>query len=251
MIERTETNGIVTIKLAHGKASALDLELVEGLTLAIDELAQSDARAAILTGTGSIFSAGVDLFRILDGGEEYVKRFLPALSRLVLDLFGFEKPLVAATNGHAIAGGCVMTAACDIRLMARGNGRIGVPEMLVGVAFPPSVIELLRFTVEPFALQTMIYTGRTGSAEDAQRIGLIDEVVEPEALLDRAHVIAEQLAQLPAKAFRLAKFQLRDPYIRRAKRYAGQHDSDILELWSAPQTHTRIREYLEKTVRKS
>ena len=251
MIDRTETNGIVTIRLAHGKASALDLELVEGLTLAIDELAQSDARAAILTGTGSIFSAGVDLFRVLDGGDEYVKRFLPALSRLVLDLFGLEKPLVVATNGHAIAGGCVMAATGDIRLMSRGNGRIGVPEMLVGVPFPPSVVEVLRFAVAPFALQTMMYTGRTGSADDAQHIGLIDEVVEPDALIDRAHAVAEQLAQLPPAAFRLAKFQLRDPYIRRAKRYAGQHDSDVLAAWSDPATHAVIRAYLDKTVKKS
>ena len=250
MIERSEQDGILTLRLAHGKASVMDLELVEGMTLALDEYTQSDARAAIVTGTGSIFSAGVDLFRLVNEGRAYVERFVPALSRLVFDLFALRKPLVAAVNGHAIAGGCVITSACDIRLMARGNGRIGVPEMLVGVPFPPVVLELLRFAIAPQSLQTLIYTGRTVTAEDAQRMGIIDEAVDAEGLLARAEEHARQLAALPSAAFELAKRQLRDPYIRRAKRYAGEFDRDMQECWADPATHARIREYLAKTVGK-
>src|SRR5690349_19316107 len=141
MIERSEHEGITTLRLAHGKASALDLELVEGLALLVAEVAQSDTRAVILTGTGSIFSAGVDLFRLVDGGRDYADRFVPALSRMLLELFAFPKPLIIAANGHAIAGGCIFTLAGDYRMMAAGNGRIGIPELLVGVPFPPSVIE--------------------------------------------------------------------------------------------------------------
>ena len=135
MIERSQRDGILTLRLAHGKASALDLELIEATALALAEA--RDARAVILTGTGSIFSAGVDLYRLVDGGAEYTEQFVPALSRMLLDLFSFPKPLVVAVNGHAIAGGCIMTLAGDYRLMAGGNGRIGIPELLVGVPFPP------------------------------------------------------------------------------------------------------------------
>src|SRR5687767_10864417 len=103
MIERTEQEGVVTLRLAHGKASALDIELVDALALAFGEIAASDARAVILTGTGSIFSAGVDLFRLVERGREYTEEFVPALSRMLLDLFAFPKPLVTAVNGHAIA----------------------------------------------------------------------------------------------------------------------------------------------------
>lgn len=248
MIERSTSDGILTLRLAHGKASALDLELLEAAALAVAEAGASDARAVILTGTGSIFSAGVDLFRLLDGGREYIERFVPALSRMLLDLFAMPKPLVVAANGHAIAGGCIFTLCGDYRLMAAGNGRIGIPEMLVGVPFPPAVLEVIRFAVPPQHLQSLIYTGRTAAPEDALRFGLIDEVTD--ALPARAEEVARQFAALPPEAFALAKRQLRDKAISRARHYAHEFDPDILERWCAPETHARIREYLAKTVRK-
>src|SRR5437764_8628045 len=125
MIERSESEGIVTLRLAHGKASAMDIELCDALRR---ELAASrDARAVILTGSGSIFSAGVDLFRMLKDGAGYVERFWPALSGVLEELFLFPRPAIAAANGHAIAGGCLLVAACDHRLMS--GGKIGVPEL--------------------------------------------------------------------------------------------------------------------------
>jgi enoyl-CoA hydratase len=248
MIERSQRDGILTLRLSHGKASALDLELMDAIALAFAEGAEADA--VILTGTGSIFSAGVDLFRLLEQGAEYTNRFVPALSRLMLDLFSFPKPLVVAVNGHAIAGGCIMTLAADYRLMAGGGGGIGIPELLVGVPFPPSVLEAVRFAVPPQHLQSLIYTGRTVLPEEALRLGLIDEVVAPESLSARAEEVARQLAALPARAFQLAKRQLREKTISRAKRYNAEFDDEVRALWSDPATHQRIRDYLAKTVKK-
>src|SRR5262249_50525029 len=132
MIERFQHEGILTLRLAHGKASALDVELLDALQHELDGVPE-DVRALVLTGTGSIFSAGVDLFRLTQEGADYVRRFLPLLSRLVRALFTFPRPVVAAANGHAIAGGCIIVLASDVRLMAEGTGRIGIPELLVGV----------------------------------------------------------------------------------------------------------------------
>src|SRR5690349_12135104 len=171
MIERSTTGQITTLRLSHGKASVLDLELIEAMALAFTELSTSDARAVVLTGTGSIFSAGVDLFRIVNEGAAYVDRFFPALSRFILELFVFPKPLVVAVNGHAIAGGCIFTLCGDYRLMAAGTGRIGIPELLVGVPFPASVLEVIRFAVPPQHLQMLMYTGRTVVPEEALRLG--------------------------------------------------------------------------------
>jgi len=250
MLEVTRTDTILTIRLAHGKASALDLELIEAIALAFAEAAASDVAAVVLTGTGSIFSAGVDLFRLVDGGREYSERFVPALSRMVLDLFSFPKPLVVAVNGHAIAGGCIMTLAADYRLMASGNGLIGIPELLVGVPFPASVIEIVRFAVPPQHLQALMYTGRRLPAGEALRIGVIDEIVAPDALASRAEEIARGLASLPPANFTRTKRQLRDKAISRAKHYSNEFDGDVRDAWSDPATHAHIREYLAKTVRK-
>ena len=250
MIERTEQDGITTLRLAHGKASALDIELVEGLAREIAEITLSDTRAVVLTGTGSIFSAGVDLFRLVDGGREYADRFVPALSRMLLELFALPKPLLVAVNGHAIAGGCIITLAGDYRLMSAGNGRIGIPELLVGVPFPPSVIEALRFALPPQHLQMLMYTGRTFLPDDALRLGIVDEVVDAASLSARTAEMAQHFASLPTRAFALAKRQLRDKAIDRAKHYANELDAEVQESWGDPATIEHIRSYLAKTVRK-
>jgi enoyl-CoA hydratase len=248
MFEREEREGIVTLRLAHGKASAMDIEMMEGLEAQLDELARSSARAVILTGTGTIFSAGVDLFRVVSGGEDYATRFLPRLASAIRKLFEFPKPVVAAANGHAIAGGCILVAACDYRIMSAGPGRIGVPELLVGVPFPAFAIEVVRFVVPRERLQEVVYTGKTFLPEEALERGLVDEVVEPDALAERARALALQLASIPPEAFRLTKRQLRVSALSHADHLGTWSDAQALAVWSAPETRERIRAYLEKTV---
>lgn len=244
MIERELEDGILTLRLAHGKASAMDVELLEA---AEHELAAiGEARAVVLTGTGGIFSAGVDLFRI-DGGQAYVDRFLPLLSSFVRALFTVPVPVVAAVNGHAIAGGGVMTLAADYRLMARGKGRIGVPELLVGVPFPAAPLEVVRFAVSPDRVQSLIYTGRTLTPDDALAFGLLDEVVDADALLPRAREVAAQLAALPPDVFRMTKQALRAEAVARMDS-AAEYDRAAHAAWASPETHARIRDYVQRTI---
>jgi enoyl-CoA hydratase len=249
MIERTQHEGILTLRLAHGKASALDVELLDALQRELDGVAE-DVRALILTGTGSIFSAGVDLFRLTQEGADYVRRFLPLLSRFVRALFAFPRPVVVAANGHAIAGGCVIVLAADARLMAAGVGRIGMPELLVGVPFPAAALEVVRFAVPRDKVQSLIYTGRTLSPQEAQSTGLVDEVVAADDLLPRAQDLARQLALSPPPVYRLTKQSLRAEALERIDRTTERQDQAALEIWSAAETHAHIREYLRRTVRK-
>jgi enoyl-CoA hydratase len=234
MIERSESDGILTLRLAHGKASVLDLELCEELRRQLD--AARDARALILTGTGSIFSAGVDLFRLTGGDDAYIARFWPALRDLLETIFVFPRPIIAAANGHAIAGGCLIVAACDYRLMS--GGKIGVPELLVGVPFPAIAIEILTFAAGRDA-QQLAYSGATVAPEEARSKGLIDEVIDADRLLDRAREVAERFAAIPADSFRISKLQMR----RR-----GDLDAEALAVWSRPEIHAHIRDYLSRTV---
>lgn len=247
MIDRTESNDILTLTLAHGKASAMDVELLDALHRELTDAAE--ARAIVLTGSGSIFSAGVDLFRLADGGAAYVRDFFPLLRDTVRQLFAMPVPVVAAANGHAIAGGAILVYASDVRLMAAGNGRIGTPELLVGVPFPAAALEIVRFAVREW--QRTIYTGGTLHPDAALAAGLIDEVVAPKALLARAHDVAAQLAAIPREAFRLTKAALRAPALDAMSRLGAQYDEASLAAWSDPATHQHIRDYLARTVRKA
>src|SRR2546430_16049731 len=124
MIDRSLSQGILTLRLAHGKASALDLELCQALQREVEAAAESrDIRALVVTGTGSIFSAGVDLPRMISSGRKYVQDFVEALDAVLRALFLFPKPAVVAANGHAIAGGAVIAFACDYPLISGGRLR--------------------------------------------------------------------------------------------------------------------------------
>src|SRR5579872_1791909 len=135
MIETSSEDGIAIVTLRHGKANALDIALCDELAARFAELRATDARAVIVTGQGKIFSAGVDLRQVSAGGADYIRKFLPQLHRLYDAIFFHPRPVVAAINGHAIAGGCVLACCADRRILARG-GRIGMTELLVGVPFP-------------------------------------------------------------------------------------------------------------------
>jgi len=137
VIESTMKDGVAVLAMRHGKANALDTELCQALCGALDDAAADGAAAVVLTGAGTVFSAGVDLKQVTAGREGYVAAFLPELRRAFTRLATFELPVVAAVNGHAIAGGFILFAAADWAVMAEGPGRAGVTELLVGVPFRP------------------------------------------------------------------------------------------------------------------
>src|SRR5262249_46909251 len=207
MIDISQQGDIAIVTMRHGKANAMDLEFCEAIADRFDELKQSKVKAVVLAGEGGIFSAGVDLVRALDGGPEYFHRFLPALSKAFVTVFFFTKPVIAAVNGHAIAGGCVLAACADRRLMAKSGGRFGISELLVGVPFPTIALEVMRFTVAARFIQDVFLTGATYSPEDALLRGLADELVEPRDLMRRAIAAAEQFAAIRTDAFALTKLQ--------------------------------------------
>ncbi len=177
MIDLKNDNGIATVTITHGKANALDIELSEELAACFEQISESAARAVVITGAGRIFSAGVDLIRLSSAGPDYVRKFLPALHRSFSAVFFCPKPVVAAINGHAIAGGCVLACSADRRIMARANGRIGVTELLVGVPFPAMAFETMRFAVPARHLSELLYTGATYEVDAALERGLVDAVV--------------------------------------------------------------------------
>jgi enoyl-CoA hydratase len=251
VIHESEAEGIVTLRLDHGKASALDLDLTDGLAASLETLARKRPRGLVLTGTGGIFSAGVDLFKLVKGGPDYVTHFLPSLDYMFETLFMFPGPVVAAVNGHAIAGGCVLTCACDRRLMTSGPARIGVPELKVGVPFPPLVVEIMRASVAPPHFNELMFVGRTYEPHDALARGIVDELVAPDDLAARAQALAVELASTPPASYALTKRAMRLPCLDRARRAAEAEGDALMAAWTSHETHAAIRAYLEKTLGKS
>jgi enoyl-CoA hydratase len=248
MIDLARHGDVAALTLRHGKANALDLQLCRALEDALQRGAASPARALVLTGTGSIFSAGVDLKRLADGGSGYVREFLPAMESFFRALIAVEKPVVVAVNGHAIAGGAVIACGCDVRILARGNAGYGVPELEVGVPFPPAALQLVRLGFPAHLLAEAALRAKIWRGEECLTAGLVHEIVEPASLLERALEVAAKLAAVPRSAWRLTKRQLRADALAAVDR-AGSVREEVLAAWCSEEVLGAVRAYVARTLR--
>ncbi len=251
MIDVATKEGIAVLTMRHGKANALDIEFCDALAQHLSDLARGHAKAVLLTGQGTMFSAGVDLKRASSGGADYLRKFLPSLHRLYNAAFNLPKPLIAAINGHAVAGGAVLAACADRRILAQGKARIGTTELQVGVPFPALAFEIVRFAVPSRYLPEFTLGAATYGTQAALERGWVDEVVEAEALMPRAFAVAHQYGALSPPAFAQTKKQIRQAVAERYAQSGEVTDKTVTGIWCADATLGYLRDYAARTLKKS
>ena len=249
MIEFEDRGTTTILRMVRGKGNALDIDFVVALDEALAKIERSPARAAVITGQGSAFGAGIDLPAILSGGPDYVRRFLPLMAGVFERFVLFPKPLVAAVNGHAIAGGAIIMLGCDQRLLARGTARVGLSEVQVGVRFPAWPLEIVRHTTPTEHFATIILTGRTWQPDDALRMGLVDELVDADRLIDRACEVAAEMAAVPPGTFADMKREVRRPMVEAARR-GSAGDAAIVESWCTDEAMRSITAFAERNIKR-
>lgn len=195
-----------TIDHPRSEINAVDAALHRDLTELFAALrSEQDARAVILTGHGRAFSAGGDFgwFPALQepGALEHLRR---DGKRMIDDLLDCELPIVCALNGHAMGLGASIALLCDIIVMARG-ARVGDPHVKVGIVAGDGGAVIWPLLVGPARAKRYLLTGDSVEAEEAERIGLVNEVVEPDALDERATALATQLSAGAPLAIRYTK----------------------------------------------
>ena len=238
MIEQKDLGPVTVLTIENGPMNVMDTALLRQTTEVLTRLATESTDSLVVTGAGRSFSAGVDLRSLLDGGPDYIADFLPALSEALLAAFTFPRPMVAAVNGHAIAGGAVLAACADARLMAEGPGRIGTPELLVGVPFPRVALDVLAHTVGPRVAHRLVFGADTVEPAQALALGLADEV-------------ATRLGStIPSDSFAFTKAQLRRETVERIVEYRPLEDPRALELYSARVQDGWTARYLEQVTKK-
>lgn len=245
MIEVESAANVTLVRLRHGKVNALDVELLGELADRLGQLGDEGAGGVVLTGNGRVFSAGVDLVRVLDGGRAYIDRLIPALAEVFASLFVLPRPVVAAIEGAAVAGGCILACACDYRLVAQDAGPIGASELVVGVPFPVAALEVLRHASGRHT-DDLVYTGRLLAPDEAVALGLVHETVPAEGLVESAVARAEALSRIPASAFRLTKGQLRGPVLERIARDSARVDAEVRRAWSSAEATAGIAAQLDR-----
>lgn len=199
----TERDGdVAVIRLDRPKVNALSIEVLGEIRAAVDALSSDLPGAVVVWGGERVFAAGADINELQTPSGP---RDVPAAFRAALDaLAGLPRLSIAAVNGVALGGGCELALACDLRIAA-GNARFGQPEIQLGIIPGGGGTQRLARAVGAARAKELVLTGRHVLAEEALRIGLVQEVVEPAEVLPRALELAHEIARGALAAQALAK----------------------------------------------
>jgi Delta3-Delta2-enoyl-CoA isomerase len=174
-------DGIATLTLNRGKVNAINGAVVDNVRAHLKTLeSDQEVRSVILTGSGKFFSFGFDIPEFLSFTKEQFTDFVLKFTDLYRYLFLYPKPVVAALNGHTIAGGCMLALACDYRVIVIGKAKISLNEIKFGSSVFAGSVEMLRFWAGSANATTILYSGAMYTAEEAISLGLVHEVATEE-----------------------------------------------------------------------
>src|SRR5229473_3512265 len=200
-------SGVATITLNRPeKRNALSFQLVDEILAALDAVEKSDALVVVLTGAGKAFCAGLDLDELKSLiGKTHAENVEDSrrMVRIFRRLYDFPKPTIAAVNGAAIAGGTGLATQCDFTL-AVPEAKFGYTEVRIG--FVPGIVSsFLIANIGEKRARDLLLTGRIFGAEEAHRLGLVNEIIAPEQLMARAQELARQLLENSPASLRATK----------------------------------------------
>lgn len=223
-----DDSGVATVVADRPPANAMDVTLLGELVAALREVATAPPAALVLSGRPGFFSAGADLKAVPAYGPDEQRAMVEGINDMALGVYALPCPVVGAITGHAIAGGMVLALCTDLRV-ASSAGKYGLTEVKVGVPYPQAAIGVVEAELGPQARRLFAFGNALHDAQTCQRLGVFDEVVEPDAVLPRAQELAGELAAMPADVYARTKRDLRGATIERMR--AAAADDPLLARW--------------------
>ena len=203
-IVRTELrDGVTLIRIDDGKANGLSSSVIAALHQALDQ-AEKEASAAVIAGREGRFSGGFDL-ATMRSGPEAVRTLVTEGAHLLLRIHECPFPVVAACTGHAVAAGALLLLVSDARVGMRGEFKIGLNEVAIGMALPIFAMEFARHRLSKRHFVPATSQARLYAPDEAVDAGFLDRVVAPEEVVDAACAEAARLGALPQPGFGLTK----------------------------------------------
>jgi enoyl-CoA hydratase len=227
-----ESHGdVALVRIDRPPANALDRELLEEGHAAVGELRAAEPGAVTLVGRDGFFSAGVDLKAVPDLDADGQRAMVEGINRLFLAWYSFPRPVVCAVNGHAIAGGLIL-ALCGDHRVGGAAGKLGLTELRAGIPYPAAAMAIVRAELSPPAVRELTLRAELVEAGPAAlELGLVDELVESGAVLDRALAVAGDLAALPRSAYARVKDQLRGETVAELTEVVERGTDPMLGAW--------------------
>lgn len=241
-------DAVAEIRMDRPPANALNLELVERLLGALESVRMDGARAIILTGRPGMFSGGLDVPELLPQGRREVEAFWSRFFALTRQLAASPVPVVAAISGHAPAGGAVLALHCDWRIGVTGKFRIGLNEVQVGLPVPGTILMALQDLVGPRVARRLATRGEMLGMEEALAVGLVDELVAPEALPGAALARCAEYLALPPVAMNTTRLAAKSRLIEALD---GADDvTAATGWWFSVETQAEMRRLVDRLAKR-
>jgi enoyl-CoA hydratase/carnithine racemase len=222
--------------------NSLGTKMMESILARLEEAAGEPVR---FSGAGDVLSAGLDLKEIASLDAAGMARFVSLVEELMARIYDYASPTVACVNGHAIAGGCVITLCCDHRVMTSDErARIGLNEVALGLVFPPKIFRIVQNRVPPRALHEVVLRAALHAPKDALRLGLVDELAEDARATSEARVL--ELAALSRTAYSATKRSLREGVTAFSKAEYDAALAATLPAWTGDEIKQRVLARLKK-----
>jgi enoyl-CoA hydratase len=223
-----EDDGVAVLIIDRPPANAMDVALLRDVLEAIGLVAGDLPRALVVAGRDGFFSAGADLKAVPGYGPDDQREMVQSINAMALGAYELPCPVVGAITGHAIAGGLVLALCTDIRV-ASSAGRYGLTEVKVGVPYPQAAIGVVAAELPPHAARVLALGNELIDAAECRRLGVFDEVVEPDEVIPRAREVAAGLAAFPSGVYTRTKRDLRGQTIARLRTAAVE--DPLLASW--------------------
>jgi Delta3-Delta2-enoyl-CoA isomerase len=238
----SKNNGVAKVSLSKGKVNALNETIAEELYDCFSDLeTDQEVNSVILTGNGKFFSFGFDVPEFLSCSKDDFTRYLTKFTKLYTYIFLFPKPVIAALNGHTIAGGCMLAIACDYRIMVSEKAKISLNEITFGSSVFAGSVEMLKFCAGSGNAQTILYSGAMYSANQAMNMGLVDKVSSIDNLMSEAEKTALDFAKTDNTAFTSIKRLLRRPPAEDMAKREKESIQEFVDIWYSEKTWEKLK----------
>lgn len=250
-IQVSKNENYAIVQLDRGTSNALNLEMFQELIQVFEALQQdNEVKGVVLAGKGNFFSAGLDVIELYNYDEAKIELLFEALFKTMKTLISFSKPLVAAVNGHAPAGGCILAICADYRIMAEGKFRIGLNEVPVGIIMPPFIFETYAYWLGKGKAAKFVLEGKLCSTEEALNAGLVDEVLPQEEVLAASIEKVKFYTKFSANTWSKSKLNMRKSLIAGFASFDKQVKQDLLAQWWSDETRGILGALVERLTKK-
>ena len=250
MIVTTDHGKVRELRLNRPPVNAINPELVAALHDAVTRAPEEGARALVLSGSPGRYSGGLDVPLLVDFDRPAMERLWEDFYRLLLALAASPIPIAAAITGHSPAGGAVLATYCDYRIMAAGDFRIGYNEVAVGIPMPIAILRCVARQVGPRQAERLCGGGLLVSPDEALRIGLVDELVPADRVVERAIEWAEGIINLPPNAMSQTRKEARADLVRLMEEGLASEKELLVGNWFSEETQGMLRAIVERMKKK-